>query len=527
MAALHFGVGRSLVALTLLGLLLAPPTGAEPIDADWLLTGGTVYDGSGGDGMVVDIAIGDGRILAVGELERGVIGQTIDCTGLIICPGFIDLHNHSDRPIINAATRANTNYLTQGCTTVVTGNCGGGHVDVADFFEKVDSAGAGTNVIHLVPHGSLRSRVFGNVRRAPSDDELAQMKALAEKAMQDGAWGMSTGLIYTPGTYAETDELVEIASVVSRHGGIYASHIRNEGTGLTDAVREAIEIGRRADLPVHISHFKASGRDAWGGVRAAASIIEAARAEGLAVTADQYPYIASSTSLEAMVIPTWAREGGGKALIARLDDDQTGAKLRAEIQQKRTTRNRIVIASFQRRQQWVGQDLETIAAGEGRDEIEIIEEIIRAGGAAAVSFGMNEEEVRYAMQLPWVATASDGGAKTPTADRPHPRSFGTFPRKLGHYALQEKVMPLAAAVRSCSGLPADILGLSDRGYVRTGYVADLAVFDPSELMDRATFDEPYRYSTGMRYVFVAGKPAVYEGTPTGVLAGKALRHKSP
>ncbi len=504
----------------------AQPTFAQATDADWLLAGGTLFDGSGAEGVVADIAIADGKIVAIGEFEHGVIGQVVDCEGLVICPGFIDLHNHSDDPIVDPATRASTNYLTQGCTTVVTGNCGAGRVDVAKYFEQIDSAGAGTNVIHLLPHGSLRSQVFGDVRRVPTDEELAQMKSLAETAMLEGAWGMSTGLIYTPGTYADTDELVEIASVVSRHDGIYASHIRNEGTGLIDAVREAIEIGRRAELPVHVSHIKASGMDAWGGLRVAASIIEEARTEGLAVTADQYPYIASSTSLEAMVIPTWAREGGSQSLIERFDDEEVGRKLREEIKKEQTLKNRIVIATFRSRQDWVGKDLTTIAELEGRKEVEIIEEIVRAGGAAVVNFGMNEEEVRFAMQLPWVATASDGGSKIPTADRPHPRSFGTFTRKLGYYAIQEKVVTLASAIRSCSGLPADILHLDDRGYLRAGYVADIAGFDPSQLMDLATFDSPYRYSTGMKYVFVAGKPAVFEGTPTGALTGKALRHKS-
>lgn len=518
-------LARIALPCLVLSLVAGLPVHAQQaVNADVLLAGGTIYDGTGADGVVGDVALRDGKIVAVGKFAHETIGQTIDCTNLIVCPGFIDLHNHSDRPIIDEKTRANTNYLTQGCTTVVTGNCGGGHVDVATYFNDINSAGAGTNVIHLLPHGALRSQVFGSARRPPSEDELEQMRKLAEKAMKDGAWGMSTGLIYVPGTYAETDEIVEIAKVVGSFGGIYASHIRNEGSGLLDAVREAIEIGRRAKLPVHVSHFKASGRDAWGSLRVAANMIEEARQKGERVTADQYPYIASSTSLEAMVIPTWAREGGNKALIGRLDDDKTGAKLRAEIEKKLEGRTKMVIASFRKRPQWVGKSVEEIAQMEKRTQLEIVEEITRAGGASAVSFGMNEEEVRYAMQLPWVATASDGSAKLPDADRPHPRSFGTFTRKLGRYSLGEKVLPLAAAVRSSSGLPADILGLTDRGYLKPSYAADIAVFDPRELMDQATFDDPYRYSTGVKHVFVAGRPAIYYGTPTGLLAGRALKH---
>lgn len=511
----------------LLSFVAGPASAAEgPVDADLLLAGGLVVDGAGADGAVGDVAIRDGKIVAIGKFDRGAIGEVIDCQGMIVCPGFIDLHNHSDRSIVDPQTRANTNYLTQGCTTVVTGNCGGGPVDVAKYFKQVDEAGAGTNVIHLLPQGSLRSQVFGSARRTPSTEELDKMRELADKAMRDGAYGMSTGLIYVPGTYSQTDELVEIAKVVAEHGGLYASHIRNEGTELLDAVREALAIGRRAGLPVHVSHFKASGREAWGSLRVAAGLIEQARQEGQKATADQYPYVASSTSLEAMVIPTWAREGGSKELIKRLDDPENGEKLLGEIADKLKTRNKIVIASYRQRPAWIGKSLEEIAELEKRPVLEVVLEITRGGGAAAVSFGMNEEEVRYAMQLPWVATASDGSAKLPAADRPHPRSFGTFSRKIGRYALGEKVISLAAAVRSSSGLPADILGLSDRGYIRKDYVADLVVFDPKTFLDHATFDDPYQYSSGARYVFVAGKPAVYEGTPTGALAGRALRHAS-
>jgi N-acyl-D-aspartate/D-glutamate deacylase len=509
-----------------LSLVALPAAAQEKVDADILLAGGLVVDGSGAEGAVGDVAIRQGKIVAIGAFPRGTIGEVIDCQGMVVCPGFIDLHNHSDRSIVDPQTRANTNFLTQGCTTVVTGNCGSGPVDVAKYFKQVDEAGTGTNVIHLLPQGSLRSQVFGSARRTPTSDELDKMRELADKAMRDGAYGMSTGLIYVPGTYSQTDELVEIAKVVGSHGGLYASHIRNEGTELLDAVREALEIGRRAELPVHVSHFKASGREAWGSLRIAAELIERARKEGQKATADQYPYVASSTSLEAMVIPTWAREGGSKELVKRLDSEETGEKLRGEIADKLGTRNKIVIASFRKQPAWVGKSLEEIAESEKRPVLDIVLEITRAGGAAAVSFGMNEEEVRYAMQLPWVATASDGSARLPGADRPHPRSFGTFSRKIGRYALAEKVVSLAAAVRSSSGLPADILGLADRGYLRKDYVADLVVFDPKTFIDHATFDAPYQYSSGARYVLVAGKPAVYDGTPTGALSGKALRHAS-
>jgi N-acyl-D-aspartate/D-glutamate deacylase len=415
----------------------------------------------------------------------------------------------------------------QGCTTVVTGNCGSGPVDVAEYYRKIDAAGAGTNVAHLLPQGALRDDVVGAAQRAAKPEELARMKELAAKAMREGAWGMSTGLIYVPSSYADTEELVELAKVVSEHGGIYASHIRGEGLEVLSAVNEALEIGRQAKLPVHISHFKSSGQEAWGLVRRAAENIEKARSEGQVVTADQYPYIASSTSLEATLIPTWARSGGQKELVQRLDDPEQSERIRKAIADSLSKKNdgeAVRIARYAPRQDWVGKSLAAIAQGEGREPLEIALEITRKGGAQIVNFSMSEDDVRHIMRIAWVATASDGSASLPGADRPHPRSYGTFARKIGLYSLREEVLPLAQAIRSASGLPADILGLTDRGYLRKDAFADVVVFDPKTYIDTATFDEPHRYAAGVQYVFVNGRPAVYDGTPTGALAGKALVH---
>jgi N-acyl-D-amino-acid deacylase len=498
-----------------------------PPRIDVLLQGATIYDGSGEKPYFGDVAIRNGRIAFVGKTPDGaVIGQTIECGGLAVAPGFIDLHNHSDSPIVSPATRANVNYLTQGCTSIVTGNCGFGPVEVAAYLEKIDAAGAGTNVLHLLPHGDLRDKVLGKAAREPSAKELAQMKKLAEQAMRDGAWGMSTGLIYVPGTYAKTDEIIAVAKVVGRHGGIYASHIRNEGVQLLSAVEEALQIGREAELPVHVSHFKASGRDAWGTLHVAAELIEKDRAAGRHVTADQYPYTASSTSLEATLLPAWCREGGRKEIVRRLLDPPTRAKIHKSVEKELAGKVRIQIAGYGPRQDWVGKSIDQIAALEKRPEVDIVLEMEQNGGARVVNFGMHEDDMRMAMKLPWVATASDGSAKIPDADRPHPRSFGTFTRKLGVYAAKENVVSLEQAVRSSSGLPADILGLEDRGYLKPGQAADVVVFDPKQIADRATYDKPYEYSQGVRYVFVNGVPAISDGAPTGALAGKALRHKS-
>lgn len=487
----------------------------------------TIYDGAGGEAYVGSVAIHDGRIVQIGKtinVKRG--GQEIDGSGLAVAPGFIDLHTHSDGPIVSPSTRGNVNYLTQGVTTVVTGNCGFGPVDVAAYLKKIDESGAGTNVAHLLPHGSLRDTVIGKTARDPTAEELAKMHALAEQAMRDGAWGMATGLIYVPATYSKTDEIAGIAKIVGKHGGIYASHIRDEGTQLLTSIEEALEIGKRGELPVHISHFKASGKSAWGSLHLAVELIEKARAEGRKVTADQYPYTASSTSLEATLLPKWSREGGRKEIERRLADPATRARIREEVARVIPDKNRIQIAGYDPQRSWVGKSLDDIAAAENRDPADIALEIEANGGARVVIFNMNEDDVRLAMKRPWVATASDGSARIPDAERPHPRSFGTFTRKIGLYAIREKALPVEQAIRSASGLPADILGMKDRGYLKAGQAADFVVFDPKTLIDRATYEEPYLYSAGVRYVYVNGKPAIFDGAPTGALAGKALRHEA-
>ena len=521
---------RLQIGLLLLLLTLFTTRGLfsqESTSYDLLLKGGTIIDGTGKPGFAGDVAIKDDRIVKVGPNIAGAANRVISCQGLIVAPGFIDLHNHSDRPIVSPLTRANMNYITQGCTTIVTGNCGSGPVDTGKYYRQIDAAGSGTNVMHLIPQGSLRNQVIGAGQREPTDDELAEMKKLAEKAMQDGAWGMSSGLIYVPSSYANTEELITLAEIVSRYQGIYASHIRNESTELLAAVDEALKIGKQAQLPVHISHFKSSGRDAWGLVLRAAAMIDEARKEGQTVTADQYPYIASSTSLGATLLPSWARAGGNKQLIARLDAPETSEKIIGLIEkslEKREGGSAIRIARYRKRPDWAGKNLQEIAEQEQKPVLDIVLEITRNGGASIVNFSMNEGDVRQIMKIDWVATASDGRAYLPGSDRPHPRNYGTFPRKLGYYSIQEKVIPLEQAVRSASGLPADIIGLKDRGYLREGAWADIVVFDPDKLIDQATFDNPHQYSEGIRYLFVNGTTAVNAGFPTGSLAGKALRH---
>jgi N-acyl-D-aspartate/D-glutamate deacylase len=517
-----------MLSLTTFALLTLVPAAEPRVQADLVIHGATLYDGSGQPSVTGDLAIKGDRIVAVGSFQTAGSPRVLDGTGLAVAPGFIDLHTHSDAALTQRATRGNVNYLAQGVTTVVTGNCGAGPVDVAGYFKLLEAGHVGSNVIHLVPHNAVREAVMRNANRTPAPAELEQMQALVERGMRDGAWGMSTGLIYNPGTYAKTDELIALAKVVSRHGGFYASHIRNEGVGVLEAINEALTIGREAQLPVHISHLKASGRAAWGKAGDIIGLIEEARKQGQTVTADQYPYTASATSLRAMVVPPQFREGTEKEYQARLEDPEAGPRMRKAIEANLDGRDggkRLRIAYYARRPAWNGKDLAAIAEQENKSVVDVVVEIERGGGAAAISFGMSEEDVRLIMKQPWVATASDGSAMVKSNSMPHPRAYGCFPRKIGRYASADGVLSVEQAIRSASGLPADILQLKDRGYLRPGYCADVVVFDPEKFRDAATYDDPHQLAKGVRYLFVNGQLTIKDGDYTGGLAGRVLRHK--
>ncbi len=510
-------------------LCLVLPAAAPAVEADFVIRGATLYDGSGSPGIVGDLAIKGERIVAVGTFEIAGSPRILDGKGLVVAPGFIDLHTHSDNQLTQETLRANLNYLFQGVTTVVTGNCGSGPTDVARYFQTMEKGGIGSNAIHQVPHNSVRQRVMKNANRPPTAAELAEMEKLVDQGMKDGAWGLSTGLIYNPGTYAKTDEIIALAKVAARHGGFYASHIRDEGIGVLGAIEEAIRIGREAHLPVHISHLKASGRKVWGKAVEEIALIEKARKEGLTVTADQYPYIASSTSLAAIVVPAQYREGERKEFMDRLDDSVQGPIIRKAIEDKINGpegARALRIASYRSNPAWQGKNLLEIADSLKKTPVDVVLEIEHHGGAQVVHFSMSEEDVRLIMKQPFVATASDGSSQNPSANTvPHPRSYGCFARKIGYYSIAEKVLPLEQAVRSASGLPADILKLPERGYLKPGYFADVVVLDPTKYRDVATFDKPHQYATGVRYLFVNGRLAIAEGTYTKALAGKVLRHQ--
>jgi N-acyl-D-amino-acid deacylase len=506
-------------------LMQAQPTAAEKLEADYVIRNVELYDGTGTPPQRGDLAVRGERIVGMGVLpELAGSPRIIDGQKLVAAPGFIDLHNHSDSPITKPQTRLNQNFLTQGVTTIVTGNCGGGRADVGAYLQELDQHGAGTHVVHLIPQGSLRAAVMGEAKRPATPNELEAMKRLTAQAMKDGAWGMSSGLIYVPSKYADQRELTELARVVANHGGLYASHIRNEGVQLLEAIEEALEIGRAANCPVHLSHFKASGQAAWGLATEGLRKVQAARDAGQRVTADQYPYIASSTSLAAMVVPDEYRDV--KRFRQALQTPAEADWLRKEIEKAIETRSggaSLFVASYKHQPAWQGRDLATLAQQEKKSPFELVVEIQTHGGASMVHFGMEEGEVRLIMRQPFVATASDGGAKVPDDTVPHPRNYGTFPRKIGLYAIEGQQLTLEAAIRSCSGLPADILGMQDRGYLRAGLVADIVLFDPQTFRDTATYEKPHQYAPGVQYLFVNGQLAIDQGQVTGKLAGRPLR----
>lgn len=509
----------------MLGLALMAPAAPAATEADLLLLGAIIHDGAGGPPVVGDVAVRDGRIVAVGKVAVEKAGRTIDCRGMIVAPGFIDLHTHTDGTIDRPGVRPCLNYLTQGCTTMIVGNCGGSPVDIAGFLTGIRTNGAGVNILPLIGHGSVRRKVMRGERRPPSAEELEGMKELVDRAMREGAWGMSTGLIYPPGSYAQTDELIALAKVVASRGGIYVSHMRDEGARVLEAVAEAIRIGRESGAAVHISHFKSMQIPNWGLVRKAAELVEQARAGGARISADQYPYTANSFALTDALLPEaeirWCKRAEIAGRMAA--DPEFAALVRRVIADQFGRTEKIVIAASKKFPSYVGKSLKDIAVAEGVDVADLVLKIVAEEAPQVVSHSMSEEDVRWAMTLPWVATASDGAARAlDPNERHHPRNFGTFARKIGWYAIREKVISLPAAIRGSSGLPADIFGIPHRGYIRSGYYADIVVFDPATYCDRATFDNPQEYATGVRHVFIAGRSAIDDGQPTGKLLGAPL-----
>lgn len=526
---------------------------------DLTIEGGTVIDGTGAQGARADVGIRNETIVAIGDLSREAAASRLNASGKVVAPGFIDMHSHSDWRLWGNP-RAESK-IRQGVTTEVVGNCGFSPAPVAEarldemrgfalarpkaldfrwrsftqYLAALDAGGTAVNVVPLVGHGAVRIAAMGYARRAPDAGERETMRELVGAAMDEGAWGMSTGLIYAPGSYSTTDEIVDLARVVARRRGFYASHIRGEGATLIEAVTEAIQIGRAADLPVQVSHLKAAGRPNWGKVVEALALIDRARAEGLDVMADAYPYTASSTTLRTL-LPDWALEGGVAAMTARLAEPSTRARIRAELESPdggqslldRVGWDNVMVVSCARRKDAEAKRLTEIAAARGVDPIEAAFEILRDedGGGSMILFQLDENDVRCVLAHPAVMIGSDGSALAPYGEgsdtTPHPRSYGTFPRVLGEYAREQRVLTLPHAIHKMTGLPAARLGLRDRGVLRTGARADIVVLDARTVADQATYDRPHRYPLGIEQALVNGRFVIKHGEHTGSLPGRIL-----
>ena len=401
---------------------------------------------------------------------------------------------------------------------------------MADYLSLIDAAGASFNVVPLVGQGTVRQNVMGYENREPTASELEEMRELVADALEGGAYGMSTGLIYTPSTFAKTDEIVELAKVLPEYGGVYFSHIRGEGETLLEAVSEAVEIGERAGVPVQIAHFKASGKAYWGRTEGSLRLVEEGREKGVDVTFDQYPYVASSTGLSAFM-PHWAQEGGADRLLERLKDPDVRKRISEGPMTVRVDWGSVMVASAKNHPQYEGKTIAEVAEVQGKEEMEAVFDLLLAEEAqvAVVAFGMSEEDVRRVMRSPYGMVGSDGRAVAPRGilgrGKPHPRYYGTFPRVIGHY-VREGVLTLQEAVRKMTSAPAQRLGLRDRGLMREGFKADIAVFDPATVKDEATFVDPHRFASGIPFVIVNGGVVIDEGEHTGSLPGKAMRKGS-
>ena len=504
---------------------LAIATCANSQQIDILLRGGQMLDGSLAPAVRADIGLRGDRIAFIGDAARqGVTAaRSIDVSGLIVAPGFIDPHAHVMEDLSDPAHKANEAYLMQGVTTVITGNDGGGPIEIRAMLDKWTQQGIGTNAALYIGQGTVRREVMGMSDASPSAEQLNRMKAMVQRGVEEGALGMSTGLYYAPGSYATTEEVIELAKMAAARGGIYDSHLRDEDSytiGLLGAVREAIRIAREAKIEVHISHIKALGPEVWGKSTQVIELIRQARAEGLHITADQYPYSASGSSVTASLVPRWAEVGGNAELLKRIADPSVRPRLVQEMQENLKRRggpDTLLIVSGRDRS-LIGKKLGAIAAERHETPVDAALEIIKAAGAGVASFNMQDSDIENFMRQDFVMTGSDGSPG-------HPRKYGTFPRKLGLYVREKKTISLPFAIHSSSALTADSLRLSQRGWLRLGYFADVIAFDPSTISDRSTYEHPGLLATGVKYVIVNGKIAVDGGKYTGILAGKTLQRE--
>ena len=512
-----FRLGFYLITLSLLSC-------DQPQPIDVIIKDGLIYDGSAHSPVMGAIGIDHDTIVFVGEYipSKYQAAKIIDADGRMITPGFIDPHTHAISDLRDTAKRANLNYLFQGVTTVFVGNDGRSSLNLKQQFDTWEKQGIGTNAASYVGHSTLRRQVMGMRDDPPTADELAQMKAILQKGMKDGALGFSSGLYYAPASYANTQEVIELAKVAAAYDGIYDVHMRDESTyniGLVAAVKETIEIAEKAGLPGHIAHIKCLGVDVWGQSDSIVQIVKNARAKGLMITADQYPYRASGSSITGALIPRWVLADDPDPR-PKFDNPQLRQRIIAEMKENMRRRGgpETLLLTFpnKKNKDLKGMTLAQVAQKWQVTPIDAAIEIFMNGGSAVGSFNMHPDDMATFMQQPWVMTGSDGSSG-------HPRKYGSFPKKLANYVLKENWIDMDAMIHRSSGLTATVFKLHKRGFLRPGYYADILVFNPEQVVDQATFEEPTKLAEGMSYVFVNGQLAIDDGQFTGQLAGRALR----
>jgi len=544
------GRGATMIAAIMLGAATSPAQS----DYDLLIRNGRVIDGTGSNWFYADVAVRDGKIAAIGDLAGSTATETIDAGRAVVAPGFIDVHTHADGGLHRQPLAEN--FTRNGVTTIVTGNCGGSEIDVKGYFDRLDAEGVALNVSTLIGHNSILRSAKGDKAGALDEAQWEKARGIARKAMEEGAVGMSTGLIYVPGKYSDTAEIIELQKVVAKFGGIYATHMRNEASGILEAIDEAIEVAEATGSRVQISHFKMPrlAEAKMGGSDVSLARVYEARARGIEVWVDQYPYTASSTNI-GVLFPDWVQADGGDEAKKKLQQPETRKRYIEEMRQSHEVANQrkdmayAQIASTRAYPEFNGLNLKEVAqvlklrAEKGNDvdwrslpreqwpavtmddQFEVIADIYIKGGAGMVYHTMDESQVENIMRSPLVGVASDSGVRAFGEGVPHPRGYGTNARVLGRYVRERKIITLEDAIRKMTSMPATAFRFRDRGLLREGLVADIVIFDPEKVTDNATFEDPHHYATGFKAVLVNGVPVVTDDEVTGKLPGKTIRWK--
>lgn len=496
---------------------------------DFIIKNGRMLDGTGTPWYRTDIAISGDRIVKVGDLSDGQAKEIIDAGGLYVAPGFIDTHSHAYRGLPDQELSYAKPLLAQGITSIIVNPDGLGTIDLEGQEQALTEHGLGVNVAQFISHGRLRRDVVGDEDRVATDEEMQQMKDFVDEAMRNGAVGISTGLFYTPGGYAPTEEIVELAAVAQKYGGVHQSHVRDESDysiGVVASVDEVIEISRQSGIRGVVSHIKCLGPNVWGYSEAIVHRIDRARDEGLEIFADQYPYTASATGLAAALIPDWALDGGRSAFLNRLDNPEIKERIREGMLEnidRRGGAHRIQFRHVRQAPEIEGLTLDIVAENNGVEPVDMALELLSKGLPSIVSHNMHDRDVNRFMRQPWTMTASDGSLVAMGDGVPHPRNYGSFPRKIRKYVFEDEVVSLEFAIRTMTHMPAAVYRLEDRGAIRESSVADIVIFDAEKVNDPATYIEPHQLSEGMEYVWVNGKPAIYEGEFTRSLSGGMIK----